>query len=132
VTCLEAAPIQAQESLLARLRFIRENGLPIESYSEAIAAIDVQLSRIGIAKNSFPVRLWLKLEGVSDFHELSLEQQQRLWEDLRDSAEAPDSPQISRRMRLLEATALEIIDILISEKIAPERLQSLRKRHAQS
>ena len=115
VTCLEALPEKAQETLLTHLRKVPSD------LSEELALLSVQCDRLGLSQNGLWMRLWLNSQGIVNLKLASKEQLDELCCQLAECKPEAYTVPINREVRELRAAMAGIVDIL--QIVQPNNLQ---------
>lgn len=108
VTCLEAAPAPAIDALIAKLSAIEE----VEDHADVLAAISVQLDRLGLRKEGVWVKLWCQHLGCQSISDLDADRLDTLLRFLKNCKSDGYTIPIRRDLKSI-ATAIDgIIDTL--------------------
>lgn len=81
-----------------------------EDLSEIIAALEIELSRLGLSKNGMAVRLMLKSLGLPKWSALDRQQLELVLKILRSVKSEPGMDLMEGRIDRLERAFLELVD----------------------
>jgi hypothetical protein len=128
VTCLDALPETAQQTLLGHLQKV--SAAPVD-YADLLVEIDIHCDRLGLTRNGVTLRLWLQSQGLNSLLAANADQLIDLRDFLKECRPDPYTIPVSRILNKMYAVLSEILDILQGVAPTDRRVAMLKETLSQ-